>query len=304
MKITRVGVWFEDPAVTRRWVDELSPRLEGLSVGDARNMDPAQVEVLVVANPPGRDLERFSGLQFVQSTWAGVDRLVVDPPDGVPIARMVAPGLTRLMTEFVLTAVLFLHRDLPAYRRSQERREWNPLPVTPSTSRTVGILGYGHLGSASARMLSRIGFRVTAWARTARTAEVPVLAGEEGLERVLASSEILVDLLPLTDETRGILDRRAFDRMPPDASLVNAARGDHVVVPDLVEALDGHLGQAVLDVFPEEPLPADSPLWGHPKVTVLPHIAAPSDPGELADQVADNIRRFVEGSDPRFLVER
>lgn len=304
MKITRVGVWFEDPAVTRRWVDELSPRLEGLSVGDARNMDPAQVEVLVVANPPGRDLERFSGLQFVQSTWAGVDRLVVDPPDGVPIARMVAPGLTRLMTEFVLTAVLFLHRGLPAYRRSQERREWNPLPVTPSTSRTVGILGYGHLGSASARMLSRIGFRVTAWARTARTAEVPVLAGEEGLERVLASSEILVDLLPLTDETRGILDRRAFDRMPPDASLVNAARGDHVVVPDLVEALDGHLGEAVLDVFPEEPLPADSPLWGHPKVTVLPHIAAPSDPGELADQVADNIRRFVEGSDPRFLVER
>lgn len=144
-----------------------------------------------------------------------------------------------------------------------------------------------------------------AWARSDRQGEVPVVSGEEGWRRLLDRSEIVVNLLPLTDSTRGILDSGAFDLLGPGAALVNVARGAHVVEADLLTALDdGRVSDAVLDVFPTEPLPERHPYWEHPRVTVLPHVAAPSDPDDLVAEVAANLRRFLAGETPRHLVER
>lgn len=298
-----VGVWFPDATARRAWLDELRPVLSDLRVVDAVE-EPSEVEVVVVGNPPGDELHHLPKLRFVQSAWAGVDRLVEGPPP-VPIARLVAPQLTELMTEFVIAAALYLHRDFPAYARSQARAEWTKRRTQPARKRSVGVLGFGELGRPAARALSGLGFEVSAWARSSRRAEVPVLSGEEGFYEVLGRSEILVNLLPLTPATRGVIDRRALAALPAGAGVVNAARGGHVVESDLLEALDaGSVSHAVLDVFEEEPLPAGHPFWAHEQVTVLPHVAAPSDPSDLAPLVADNVRSFLGGAAPRFLIER
>lgn len=298
-----LGVSFPEAGTRQEWVERLASRLDCVRVVDSAEVDADLIQVLVVGNPPGESLQGFGSLRFIQSTWAGVDRLVEGAPS-VPIARMVAPELTELMTEFVLAAVLSLHRLFPAYRRDQSRREWRPRPTVAARQRRVGVLGFGELGRPSARALSEAGFEVMAWARTPRPDPIRVVAGEDGFHRLLGRSDIVVDLLPLTPQTRGILDQAALARLPAGASLVNVARGAHVVEGDLLEALDsGHLSDAVLDVFDQEPLGPDHPFWSHERVTVLPHVAAPSNPDDLAPRVAANIERFIEGGTPRFLVE-
>lgn len=298
-----VGIDIDPPAKRRRWVAALTPLLGECRVADIDEVDPSEVEIVIVGNPPGGDLARFSRLRFVQSTWAGVDALVEGAPP-VPIARLVAPALSELMAEFVSAAVLMAHRGFLEYRRSQDRREWAPQPVTPVRRRRVGVLGFGALGAPAARRLAAEGFDVMAWARTPRSDEVPVVAEGDGWRRLLERSEVLVNLLPLTGETRGILDSQAFDLLGPGATLVNVARGGHVVDQDLLAALDdGRLADAILDVFATEPLPASHPFWSHPRVTVLPHVAAPSDPEDLVAEVAANLRRFLAGETPRYLVE-
>lgn len=298
-----VGVTFPEAGTRQEWVARLTDRLGGVRVVDAEEVEPSVVEILVVGNPSGNHLHRFDGLGFVQSAWAGVDRLTEGAPP-VPIARMVAPELTELMTEFVLATVLALHRRFPAYRRDQLRGEWRPRPTYPARETRVGVLGYGELGRPSAQILSEAGFDVAAWARTYRGGPIPILTGEQGFVDLLGRSEILVNLLPLTPETRGILDHAAFGAMPQGSSLVNPARGAHVVRADLLAALDvGQLSDAILDVFDEEPLPSDHPFWSHERITVLPHIAAPSRPADLAPHLAANIRRYLEGETPRFLVQ-
>ncbi|MFP3914120.1 MAG: 2-hydroxyacid dehydrogenase [Actinomycetota bacterium] len=297
-----VAVAVPEEDARREWVARLAPRLEGAQVVDAEEADPSSVHVLVVSNPPGSDLARFPGLRFVQSVWAGVDRLEEGAPP-VSIARMVAPELTEAMTQFVLAVVLGLHRSFPAYRRDQMRREWHPRPLLPARERTVGVLGHGELGRPAALALADLGFDVAAWARTPRAGQVEVLAGCEGLAQLLSRSGIVVNLLPLTRETRNILDERTLGLMPPGSSLVNVGRGAHVVEEALLGSLDsGHLSEAVLDVFDSEPLPADHPYWSHPRVTVFPHVAAPSAPVDLAPWVAANIQAFLVGDTPRFLV--
>ncbi|HLU30482.1 MAG TPA: glyoxylate/hydroxypyruvate reductase A [Acidimicrobiia bacterium] len=297
-----VGVALETEALRQRWIAELVPLLEDCEVVDAETRPAEDIEVAVVGNPPGRSLERFPSLRFAQSTWAGVEHLAEDLPL-IPVARMAAPEFSLLMTEMTLTAVLMLHRHIPAYRRQQQAAEWRPHPVRPASERRVGVLGFGELGRPAALRLASSGFQVKAWARSRRDDEVEVLTGESGWERLLGESDVVVNLLPLTPATRGILDREAFELMPEGAALVNLARGGHVVEPDLLTALDtGRLSDAVLDVFIEEPLPESHPFWTHARVTVLPHIAAPSNPSQLAPHVAANIRRFLDGDEPRFLV--
>lgn len=298
-----VGVYFPEAETREEWVSRLAAHLGDLRVVEVEKSKPLSVEILVVGNPPGDDLRRFGALRFVQSAWAGVDRLTEGAPP-VPIARMVAPELAELMTEFVLAGVLALHRRFPAYRRDQVQGKWHPRPTSPARETRVGVLGFGELGKPAAQALSETGFDVAAWARTSRGGPIPVLTGAEGFRDLLGRSDVVVNLLPLTPDTRGILDHMAFRTMPQGSSLVNAARGAHVVPADLLQALDeGHLSDAVLDVFDEEPLPSDHPFWSHDRIVVLPHVAAPSRPADLAPHLAANIRRFLEGGTPRFLVQ-
>ena len=208
--------------------------------------------------------------------------------------RLIDPQLSRTMAEAVLAWTYYLFREMPAYAKFQREHVWQQLAYRRPEQVTIGLLGLGALGAASAARLKEAGFNVIGWSRSAKSlAGVETFHGEEGLNRLLSRSDILVCLLPLTSETKGLLNRDRLSKLPGDASLINFARGPVVVDGDLIEALDsGALKHAVLDVFDIEPLPAGNALWDHPAITVLPHISAPTDRETAAAIVAGNILTY------------
>ncbi|MGB3494963.1 MAG: glyoxylate/hydroxypyruvate reductase A [Elainellaceae cyanobacterium] len=255
----------------------------------------AIAQVAIVANPHPADLAALPQVKWVQSLWAGVERLVADTQGcDFAIVPMQDPQLAATMAEAVLAWTLYLHRDMPRYRTQQSAHLWQPQPLTLSAQRTVGLLGLGNLGQAAAHTLVRQGFRVWGWRRSPIAIDgVHTVSGCEGLHQVLEQSHILVCLLPLTPETQGLLSHETLGRLPKGASLINFARGTIVDIDALVSRLDsGHLDHAVLDVFDREPLSPKSSLWDHPSITVLPHISAPTNKQTASQIVAQNIRRF------------
>lgn len=269
--------------------------------------DPAQVEVAIVANPPAGVLAELPKLQLIQSLWAGVDRLLADPtlPHHVPLCRLVDPNLNAAMSESVLLHVLTLHRRVPQYRAQQTRRQWKQWPQPLAAETTTGILGLGELGRTAALALSRLGFRVLGWSRGPKVVEgITVFSGSDGLNLMLGQTQILVNLLPLTDHTQGMLNHDLFTRLPQGASLINLARGKHLVEEDILEALgSGQLSHAILDVFATEPLPEAHPFWSHPQISVLPHVAAYSNPQSSLGVVKENLSRLRSGQPLLFRVD-
>jgi glyoxylate/hydroxypyruvate reductase len=263
----------------------------------AQAMPDETLALPAVANPPPGALADLPNLAWVHSLWAGVDRLLLDAtlPD-VPVVRLVDPALSRAMAEAVATAVLHLHRDLPLYANQQRQGLWRRHDVRPTDRRTVTLLGLGEMGRASAALLRAIGFTVQGWSRSGAALDgVWAFAGADGLARALAETDILVNLLPLTADTRGILDRNLFACLPRGAGLVNFGRGAHVVEDGLIAALDaGAIGHAILDVFEVEPLPPGHRLWSHPGITILPHVAAPTSRSSAAAIVAAAVRAYRE----------
>jgi glyoxylate/hydroxypyruvate reductase A len=283
-----------------RWLD----RERALAVADT-------VQVAVVANPPPGSLCGLPKLRLIQSLWAGVDRLLRDPtlPPDVPIARMVDPAMNASMAETALWATLALHRGYFQYAQSQHRGLWQPRPQRRADSVHVLVLGLGQMGLASARRIAQQGYRVSGWSLRPRppSAEldgIAVHAGEAALPMLLAASDTVINLLPLTPATSGLLDARFFAALPPGASVVNLARGAHVVDADLLAALErGHLAHAVLDVFHTEPLPPGHVYWSHPQVSVLPHVAAQTDPASASQVVASNVQALLAGRSLAHLVD-
>ena len=263
--------------------------------------NPDDIEIALTWQPPRALLASFPNLKAILSLGAGVEHILRDPelPPGVPIARLIDPGLRTGMLEFVTMEVLRHHRREPEYRAQQQTGDWKLLRQKLSRDRRIGILGLGHLGAACGEMLTRFGFPVSGWARSAK--ELPGLksyTGEEGLFSLLEQTDILICLLPLTPDTEDILDATTLGALPRGAALINAARGKHVVDDDLIEALDsGQLSGATLDVFREEPLPGDHPFWSHPKIILYPHAAAWTLPESAAPVIADNIRRAHDGTE-------
>lgn len=258
--------------------------------------DAAGADVAIVANPASGALQGLPKLRLIQSLWAGVERLLADAsiPAEIPIARMVDPAMNEAMAETALWAVLSLQRDFVDYARQQAAAQWRAHPQRRADEFPVLVLGRGQMGSAVARRLAANGFPVTAWGT--RDGLLPPLLG---------SAAVVVNLLPLTAATQGLFNAATLAAMRPGASLVNLARGGHVVEADLLAALDaGQLRHAVLDVFQQEPLPAAHRFWSHPKVTVLPHVAAATDPRSAAAVVAANLRRFRAGQPVEHLVDR
>jgi glyoxylate/hydroxypyruvate reductase A len=279
--------------------------IDGATADDAAR---AAADVAVVANPaPGR-LAACPNLRLIQSLWAGVDRLMGDAtlPAGVPVARMVDAAMSAAMAETACWAVLSLQRGFLDYLDRQRTRTWSPHAQRRADETPVLVLGLGEMGRTAALRLAALGFPVTGWSRSAR--EVPGIATRHGhvsLDDALASAAIVVNLLPLTDDTRSLLDAARLARMRAGASLVNLARGAHVVEPALLAALDGgHLARAILDVFAKEPLPADHPFWTHPRVTVLPHVAALTDLRSATAVVVANVERVRNGATAAHLVRR
>lgn len=258
------------------------------------------IEAALVWRPPAGLLASLPNLRVILSLGMGVDHIFADPhlPRGVPVVRLVDPELIDRMSEYCALAVLRYHRDADRYDADQRARRWNPRGNEPHASkRRVGILGLGEIGGDVARKLGVFGFDLAGWSRSAKALPgVACFHGADGLLPFLARSEIVVCLLPLTPETRGIIDARALAAMPRGSVLVNAARGGHVVEADLIAALDsGHLAAAQLDVFQTEPLPPDHPFWVHPRIRVTPHNAGITNPDTAALQIVETLRRLRAG---------
>lgn len=280
------------------WIEVLSAAMPDEKIISIKSMTEEQrnaTEIAIVANPDPADLAKLTNLKWIHSLWAGVERLVAElGTQAPPIVRLTDPELTRVMAEAVLAWTYYLHRDMPAYREHQQNALWKELEYRHPQDMTVGLIGLGTLGAASAERLRDAGFNVIGWSRSPKTIDgIRTTDGENGLNDLLETSDITVCLVPLTAETRGLIDAARLARMKKGASIINFARGAVIVADDLLAALDaGSLSHAVLDVFEQEPLDAQSPFWKNSKVTVLPHISAPTNRKTSAGIVAQNIRNW------------
>ena len=270
------------------------------------------IDIALVANPPAGSLGGLPGLRLIQSLWAGVERLLADAsvPAYVPLARMVDPLMSDAMAQTALWAVLSLHRGFFGYAMQQRAGVWQANGLLRADEVTVAVLGLGQMGRAAAHAIAKQGYRVLGWSRSAGRADeacdkVLAFAGDAALPQVLAQSHIVINLLPLTPATRGLFNAATLAQLPRGASLVNLARGAHVVEADVLAALaSGQLRHAVLDVFAAEPLPSGHAFWSHPSVTVLPHVAAPTDPRSAVRIAASNVRSLRNGLPLGNLVDR
>jgi len=297
----------------QRWVERFN------NVGNGRKIvllpdrisDPDDVHYAAVWKPPAGVLAAFRNLRVIFNLGAGVDALMADPTlPMVPVVRVAVDDLTGRMTEYVVLHVLMHHRQQLELRDNQSRRLWQPKAQWAAGAVTVGVMGLGTLGRDAAEVLRRIGFRVIGWSNSDKRIDgVECFCGRDGLAPFLARTHILVCLLPLTAQTRHILDRKLFEKLTRNSPLgapvlINAGRGGLQVEADIVSCLDdGTLLAATLDVFETEPLPATSPLWTHPRVVITPHNAADTDPDAISAYVAEQIARFEAGEPLRNVVD-
>ena len=290
---TRLGEALGEKIDIRPWADHGNPR---------------DVEIALAWKPPPGALASLPNLKLIVSLGMGVDHLLIHPdlPPAVPIVRIIDTGLVGQMSEYAIYWALRHHRDIDGYMELQRRKQWEEIPFTDTALRRVGILGLGEIGADTARKFAMLGFPTAGWSRTPRKIDgVECLHGADGLPALLARSDILIDVLPMTPQTANILDARAFAHLPKGAYFINMARGGHVVDADLLAALDsGHLAGATLDVFHVEPLPTDHPYWTHPKIRVTPHVAGPTNPRTAAESVAENVRRLRAGRPLVNLIDR
>ena len=258
-----------------------------------------EIEVALAWKPKPGLLASFRNMRMIVSLGMGVDHLLADDklPEGVPITRIMDDGLVGQMSEYAIYWALRHHRDIDKYSASQRARTWKPEDFVDTIHRRIGVMGLGTIGQDTARKFAMLGFPTAGWSRTAKTiAGIETFHGADGFRNFLACTDILVDVLPLTRDTRGLLDAGAFAALPRGAYFINMARGGHVVDADLLAALDsGHLSGAALDVFNTEPLPSDHPYWTHPKVHVTPHIAGATNPRTASPGVIENIKRLRAG---------
>lgn len=284
---------------SERWLQLFRQHLPECHIAYPADLTEAQKkasEVAIVANPALADLVTLPSLKWIHSTWAGVEKVIpVARERGVPLVRMQDPSLAKVMAEAVLTWSLFLYRRIPDYQQQQQYKIWRQIPLPDINDVTVAILGMGNMGLASCQLLKHAGFRVTGWQRNHNNAApCECYYGAEQLPEVLQQADIVVVLLPLTADTCGLISRQQLALMKPGASLINFGRAGVVDYQALQDALQQqHLYHAVLDVYEQEPLTPDAKEWQLPSCTLLPHVAAPTNPETASVIIAENIRRYT-----------
>jgi len=269
--------------------------------------DPLDVRYFAAWQPPRQLQERFPNLEVIFATSAGVDQFDLgELPEHIKIVRMLDPGIAQGIVEYACFAVLSLHRQIPLYLHQQQAGRWQDHLLTPAAQRRIGVMGLGNLGIAVLQSLRAFNFQVHGWARSLKSIDgVQCHAGDDQLEPFLNQCDILICLLPLTDDTRGILNARTLAALPKGASLINLGRGGHLKEDDLLQALDdGQLSHAILDVLNEEPPSPDHRFWQHPHVWLTPHVGAMTAPQSAFEGLLANIRRHQVGESLQGLIKR
>lgn len=291
-----------DPKVWANAIRELQPDAELFDYNEPH--DPKKVTYAVTWKHPRGAFSKYPNLEVIASIGAGVDHIISDPeiPKNALITRIIDEQLTRDMSTFVLSLVLDQMRNISLHH---SEKNWKPKPYHTVEEESIGIMGLGVLGKASALTLSQNGFKVSGWAKSKKQIQgITTYHGQKGLLNFLKNTSILICLLPLTSETESILDKELFEKLPKGAYIINVARGEHLVELDLLEMLDkDHLSGASLDVFRTEPLPEEHPFWKHPKVHVTPHIASVTDPKKVVRQLLENYNKMLEKKPLKNVVE-
>ena len=281
------------------WREALATQLEAFSFStDADLADPASVDIAIVWKLPEGGLARFVNLRAVLSLGAGINQFNAgNVPANVPLARMVDASLTRAMAEYAKAAVYRYHRQFHVFERNSREGRWSYILPKLSCDTSVGVLGLGEIGGTIALALALEGFNIRGWSRTHKQIDgLATYTGDAGLERMVGECDILINVLPLTAETRHILNRRLFAHCRPGMCLINIGRGLHLVEQDLIEAIaEKRIDSATLDVASEEPLPPGHPFWNHPNILVTPHVAGTAMPLTAVKSIAENIRRAMSG---------
>jgi glyoxylate/hydroxypyruvate reductase A len=255
-------------------------------------------------HPPG-ELKNYPNLKAISSYGAGVDHIISDPylPKNIPIARIIDEKLIHDVKEYVIAVVLSHRRHLAAYWENQKVKKWSPLQMNQAN--TIGILGLGQIGGHIAESFIQLGFHVCGWDQKPKQIQgVQLFQGAEQLDQLLSIVDYLICSLPLTPETRNILNEKTFGKLKKNAYVINVGRGEHLVEEDLIKAIEkDRVSGACLDVFRSEPLQTDHPFWSHPKITVTPHIAGITDPNAVASQIFENYQRITKGKEPIHTID-
>ncbi|WP_353981237.1 glyoxylate/hydroxypyruvate reductase A [Salinicola endophyticus] len=297
----QVLIYHQDAA---QWRDVLAQRLPEAQFHLGAEHGNPQVDYLVAWKPPASLLEEQRWLRGIVNLGAGVDALLNNPalPREIPIVKLRDAGMGELIGDYVRYGVLHFQRDFDRYQRQQRTQTWREVPVVDKPAWGIGVLGLGAIGTRVAQMLAADGYPVHGWSRSPKQLEgITCHHGDAGLDALLAQVMTLVTLLPDTPATRHLIDRATLAKLPAGASLINPGRGTLIDEAALLDALgsgeadDAHLRGALLDAFPQEPLPAESPLWRHPRILITPHMAGPTPIGAAADQVAEALARLSRG---------
>ncbi|SFN42582.1 2-hydroxyacid dehydrogenase [Salegentibacter flavus] len=291
------------------WVKALQNQHPGLNIYVyPEEHDKKEVDFVLAWKHPRGLFKNYPNLKVIASMGAGVDHITSDSelPENIQITKVVDNMLEEDMGNFVLSLILNYQRNLLIYQKQQAEKTWNPVTYKRNKDVNVGVLGLGHLGQTTAKTLAKNGFKVHGFSKTPKNIEnIESFSGEDEMEAFLEKSEILVNLLPLTPETKNILNKGLFEKLPEGAYVINVARGEHLVELDLIEMLDkDHLSGAAMDVFRQEPLPEDHPFWEHPKVFITPHIASVTHPNYVVPQIVENYERMKEDEPLKNVVER
>lgn len=281
-------------------------KTQGLDVNLSQDHPPSEVDYIIYApDSPLKDFTPFTGCKAVLSLWAGVEAITGNETLTQPLCRMVDPGLSKGMRDWVTGHVLRYHLDIDHWIGAQTG-DWIPQAAPLAQNRKVTILGLGALGQTCATALAALDFNVTGWARRPKSIQgLRCLHGQAGLKAALTFADILVLLLPNTPQTENLLNRERLAMLPKGARIINPGRGPLIDDDALLEALNtGQIAHATLDVFRQEPLPKTHPFWAHPQVTVTPHIAAETRPETASGVVAENIKRCETGQPLLYQVDR
>ena len=293
--------FWEDMDVWSSSLQEAMPEMDVRVYPDEGNVH--EIEYAVVWKHPRGILKQYPNLKAILSLGAGVDHVISDPelPDGLPIVRLVDKKLTHEMILHSLHWVLHFHSDQYQYRIQQQNREWIQQSSVQSEDRTIGIMGLGNIGKAIGESLVNLDFKVVGWGARPKNSlgAIEYYYGHEQLSKFLSETDILINVLPLTENTINLLTRSELMYLPKGSFIINIGRGGIINEDDLLSVLDeGQITAAALDVFAEEPLPENNSLWTHPSVYITPHIAGQSNPGSAAKTIAENIRLVERGKDP------